>query len=59
MRLLDIQFNPEHHHFFVNPVRLRHYPDMVADLAAFDVYIQKVQVDGRNRDAGDQELLSV
>ena len=59
LRLLDVQLNPEHHHFFINSVGCRYHPDMVADLAAFDVRIQKMQVDGRDRDAGDEELLTV
>ena len=27
LRLLDVQFNPENHHLFIDPVRLRHYFD--------------------------------
>ena len=59
LRLLDVQFNPENHHLFIDPVRLRYHPDMVADLAAFDIHIQKMQVNGCDRDAGDEELLTV
>ena len=47
------------HHEVIQAVRLRDYTNVVANFAAFNINIQKMQINGCDRNTGNKQLLPV